>query len=166
MKKLIVTLCALLAVLTLAACSAAPQGGSDAPQAATLDIPATWENIKANVQLNEMMALEDAETLAAVYPLLDLEKVASYSINMAMINVKAEEVAIVEAKTAEDVESVKAALEGRLQDLLATWERYLPDQYEIVKQASVKTNGNYVYLVVSPNAEAVEKIITDGFAGK
>ncbi|MDD3242786.1 MAG: DUF4358 domain-containing protein [Eubacteriales bacterium] len=162
MKKVFFTLAAVMAVLMLAVgCSAPKAAGSSV----SLDIPATWDKIENGVELNMMQALDET-TLPAMYPELDLTKVAAYSVHMAMINIRAEEIAIVEAKSAQDVESVKKALEARLAALDQQWSQYLPDQYEFVKAASVKTNGNYVYLAVGENAEAIEKIITDSFTTK
>ena len=43
---------------------------------------------------------------------------------------------------------------------------YLPDQADMIKAASVKKDGNVLYLVISPDASGIEKIITDSLSGR
>ena len=38
---------------------------------------------------------------------------------------------------------------------------YLPEQFEIVDKSSVKSKGNYVYLVISGQADSILQIIED-----
>ena len=40
-------------------------------------------------------------------------------------------------------------------------ENYLPEQFEIVEKSSVQTKDNYVWIVISENADAITKIIED-----
>lgn len=77
------------------------------------------------------------------------------------INVSASEVAIIKVKEAGKVEDVKASVEKHVKDLETQWEHYLPDQLELVKNAKINTFGNYVVLIISPDAEQVENIIQE-----
>lgn len=77
------------------------------------------------------------------------------------INVSASEVAIIKVKEAGKVEDVKASVEKHVKDLETQWEHYLPEQLELVKNAKIDTFGNYVVLIISPDAEQVENIIQE-----
>ena len=59
-------------------------------------------------------------------------------------------------------ESIKAALQVLVDEKRGEMEDYLPDQFEIVDKSEVKTKGNYVYLVISEQADAITKIIENG----
>ncbi len=74
----------------------------------------------------------------------------------------AETVAIMKVKEEGDVESIKAALQVLVDEKRGEMEDYLPDQFEIVDKSEVKTKGNYVYLVISEQADAITKIIENG----
>ena len=51
------------------------------------------------------------------------------------------------------MDSVKASLEARQDALDQQWSQYLPEQYELVKNYQLVTNGNYVLFVVSEYAD-------------
>ena len=72
-----------------------------------------------------------------------------------MINVKANEIIVVKVKNEADIGLAKSALEERKNQVYKTWEQYLPDQFEMVKQGVIKTNGKYAALIISPEASNV-----------
>ena len=43
---------------------------------------------------------------------------------------------------------------------------YLPDQADTIKAASIKKQGNTLYLVISPDAKGIEDIIQKGLSGQ
>ena len=78
-----------------------------------------------------------------------------------MFNVNADEIIILKAKNDKDAELLKASLQKELDAQIQTWEQYLPDQYEKVKNNVLKTKGNYVLYVTYGNVDAVEKIFDE-----
>ncbi len=72
-----------------------------------------------------------------------------------MMNVKANEIMLLKVKDIGDIESATKLLEERKNQVYKTWENYLPDQFEMVKQAKIKTNGKYAVLIISPNSDKV-----------
>ena len=55
------------------------------------------------------------------------------------------------------MEEAETALQAHLDNLVKTFETYLPDAYELAKKGRVVQRGDYVMLVVSPdNDKAVE----------
>ena len=67
--------------------------------------------------------------------------------------------AILKVKEEGDVEAMCKALQVVVDEKRSEMENYLPDQFEIVDKSSVKSKGNYVYLVISGQADAILQII-------
>lgn len=49
------------------------------------------------------------------------------------------------------MEIVEEALKAHLDNLIKTFETYLPEAYEMAKQGQIVHRGDYVMLVVSPD---------------
>lgn len=92
---------------------------------------------------------------------LDKELLAEGSMYMPMFNTNADEIIILKAKDDKGADTLKASLQKELDAQIQTWERYLPDQYEKVKNNVLKTKGNYVLYVTYGNVGAVEKIFDE-----
>lgn len=73
----------------------------------------------------------------------------------AMMNVNADEIFVLEANSAEEVEALKEGLERELAAQTQTWEQYLPDQYEKVKNNVIETNGNFLLYVTFSNPDKI-----------
>ena len=80
-----------------------------------------------------------------------------------MMNVKSDEIILLEAKDEAQVETLKQGLEEELQAQINTWQRYLPDQYEKVKNNVITTNGRYLLYVTYDNPDVIVKIFNDQF---
>lgn len=72
-----------------------------------------------------------------------------------MINVKANEIIVIKVKNEGDIATAKSVLEARKQQVYKTWEQYLPDQFEMVKQGVIKASGKYAALIISPEVSRV-----------
>jgi hypothetical protein len=78
------------------------------------------------------------------------------------MNVSAEEFFMAEVKE-DKMKDVEAGIAKRIESLKQTWEQYLPDQYELVKNAKTVKVGNYILFVVSENADKAEELFTQAF---
>ena len=78
-------------------------------------------------------------------------------------HVGCDEVVLVEAKDADAASRVKEALDKRYQAKLNETENYLPDEYAVIKTCSVVMDGNYVAMIVAPNAADLVKIYNESF---
>lgn len=76
---------------------------------------------------------------------------------MPLMNVQSSMYVVVKA-TDGNVNNVKAKIEEYGNKYSEQWERYLPDQYEYVKNRKIGTVGNYVYMIIGENSEEVEKL--------
>ena len=71
----------------------------------------------------------------------------------------ADSVVILKAKNPAQAAILSAALETVRGQKAAEMKNYIPAQYEIVNSSSVKVHGEYVYLVISEQAGAIEDAI-------
>lgn len=95
------------------------------------------------------------DVVGTLYSGIDLSKIQSYSVKGSMMNVKCNEIAVFQVKDSADLGMVQSALQQRASDVAKTFETYLQDQYEIAKNAVVKTKGNYVCLIIDENADSM-----------
>ncbi|MHC0037957.1 DUF4358 domain-containing protein [Pseudoneobacillus sp. C159] len=75
-----------------------------------------------------------------------------------MMNVKSDEIILLKAKDEANVKSLKEALERERENQIKTWEIYLPEQFEKVKNNVIKTNGKYLLYVTSDHPEKIEEV--------
>ncbi len=115
-----------------------------------------YEEIAASVELQSPMVVPEA--FAANYG-IDFSTIDDYIFVMSEMSTSVETVAVFKSENAAARESVSAALQTFADGKRAEMENYLPEQFDIVDRSSVKTSGDYVYLVISENAEAIEEII-------
>lgn len=110
--------------------------------------------------------LGEDEQSAAIYVekmQLNKEELASGRIVTAMMNVNADEIIVLEAKDEASVESLKESLEKEKEAQNSTWEKYLPDQHEKVKNNVITTNGNYLLYVTYKDPETIVDIFDSYF---
>lgn len=122
---------------------------SEAPAPERSKVQQVWDEI-AKQDLSNLTDL-DADTLSALYGISasDLEE---YICKMPLMNVKATEFFIAKVKDGK-MDAVQAGAQKRQADLDAQWSTYLPDQYELVQDYRLVTNGNYLLFVVSEYAD-------------
>ena len=58
---------------------------------------------------------------------------------------------------------IKDILDARYEAKLNETENYLPDEYAIIKECSVTMDGNYVAMIVAPNAADLVDIYNASF---
>ncbi len=115
----------------------------------------------------KLMSYFEVDLMAAENPERDvyLEKLgikeeqlkAGYVI-AAMMSVNSDEIILLEAKDETEVASLKTALEKELAAQTQTWEQYLPDQFEKVKNNIIKTNGNFLIYITYDYPEKIAEI--------
>lgn len=115
-----------------------------------------YEEIAASVELQSPMIVPEA--FVANYG-VDFSAIDDYVFAMSELSTSVETIAIFKSEDAASRENITASLEMFADGKRAEMENYLPEQFDIVDRSSVKTSGDYVYLVISENAEAIEEII-------
>jgi len=105
-----------------------------------------------------MTKLEDALFLEVMYGISEAD-VKQFAMYINETGIIADEIIIIEAV---DDEASK-----RVCDLITNWyiskgaqmKDYLPEEYKKIEKSSVKSSGNYVYMVIADNNSEIEKII-------
>ena len=72
-----------------------------------------------------------------------------------------DELLIVKAKAASDLDGAKDAAESRIQSQLKTYEGYGPEQVAMLKNAIVIVRGNYLFCCVADAPERYKEVFTD-----
>lgn len=156
---------ALSAVLLLAALSAC--GGKDLPaNDVKVDLAAFAQNVTENYELGgflERLDTEDpdmgefmAQMLDSYYPGLtglDLEQMEVY---MSMISFSSGELALVQAKSADDAAAVKDIFQARIDAKSTEGAGNYPEEVELWQRHSqTAVNGSYVMLVCANDCDAI-----------
>lgn len=125
--------------------------------AKTLDLAKISTEI-TNAGFSEMASMEvDTEILSSYFQVDGSNVVAVYG-KIPMMNVHASLYVLVEAAEGQ-AEVVKQQLETFGTSYEQQWARYLPEQYELVQNRKIGTIGNYVYMVISENADKLLDLI-------
>ncbi len=82
---------------------------------------------------------------------------------MALGSVSVERAALFECEDKASADALKTKLESHVTDIKNREENYIIDNYEMASNAIVETEGKYVYLVMSPEKDDLNTIITAAF---
>lgn len=115
---------------------------------------------KFGQDMPSLMELDD-ETLLNLYG-ISSELLDNYVAKVPLMNVHATEIFIAKVKD-NKIDEVREGISKHKADLEDTWSRYLPAQYELVKNSKIVENGNYILFVVSEKADDIVKIFEDSF---
>lgn len=127
--------------------------------AAPLSLSDIYSQIEQQVSLNSPMTVP--EEFIANYFGIDVSTAEDYLFVMSEMATSAETIVILKPAAA-DKQAAIDSLQMVIDQKAAEMENYLPDQYDIVSRSSVQQTGDYVWLVISENAEAIQSIIEAG----
>ena len=123
-----------------------------------LDLNSISTSITSNGGFNDMATMDITKDVAvSVFniPESDIEEVYG---KMPMMNVQASLFAVIKAADGK-ADEVKQKLEEYGNSYQAQWEKYLPEQLELVKNRIIATTGDYVYIIIAENATELEILI-------
>jgi hypothetical protein len=129
----------------------------------TIDTVDIMNNISTSLgsDIPPMMQL-DVQQVTDEYN-IDILKLESYTIKIPMMNIRADEIAIIKVKNIDDIEYIKGKLKGRLTKIENTFEKYLPDQYELAKSPLIVSKGKYILMSISEKNDEIENIFKSYF---
>lgn len=130
---------------------------ADSAQGAGKSISDIYGEISQTVSLNSPMLVPDDFIMN--YYGIDVSTLDEYVFSMSEAAISAETVVILKAKDAGSTGTLKDSLQMVIDQKRSEMENYLPDQFQIVDKSSVQVKGNYVYLVISEQADAINRII-------
>lgn len=152
MKKMMALLLAVM-LLGMTAC-----GGGDTNQAqdvAAVDLGALYESM--DTMLPEMLLMDENSMMN--YYGVDASMCKQVVLAICSDGLRADEVWLAEATDEECLKELKAMAESRLAAKEEETINYTPDQYEIVKQAELYTEGMYLVFLVSPEVDALKSAV-------
>ncbi len=138
---------------------AATVAGTETTAAGAASLSDIYSQIEQQVSLNSPMTVP--EDFIANYFGIDVSAAEDYLFVMSEMATSAETIVIVKAGGA-DKQALADSLQMVINQKAAEMENYLPDQYDIVSRSTVHQTGDYVWMVISENAGAIESIIEAG----
>ena len=86
-----------------------------------------------------------------------MDAVEDYAGKITFVNVSSDNVIAVKAKEGQ-IDTVKAGLTKRLEDVQESFEQYLPEQYEKAKKGQILIKGNYAFfLIIGESSETMDQ---------
>ncbi len=125
--------------------------------AANVSVQSVYEAVGAAVELPSMLEGDDA--FISNYYGIDPADLEEYVFAEAEDATLATAVIIMKVKSEDAVERIVSSLNTVINQKAAEMQDYIPEQYTIVADSSVKTAGLYVYLVIAENAGDIEAVI-------
>ncbi|MBQ7653738.1 MAG: DUF4358 domain-containing protein [Clostridia bacterium] len=166
MKKMIAVLAALTMLLSVSACGkgSSDPGSTDLATVTGDDVVSVscegiYSDISAVVNFPEMVSVQP-KSLSNRYG-IEQNMYNDYVFMTAQEATLCDTVIIVNTNSRESKDAVIEKLELFIKQSRETNVDYNPDQYEIIKDASVKTSGDYVYLVFSSDSTLIEEMIKE-----
>ena len=155
-KKVIITIIAILAVIIIGIVGYLMLKPEPVK---TLNIEQASNTLANSTPFSEMATMDiTSDLLEGVYG-MNPQNVANVVGKAPMMNVHASMYILIQAVDGK-VDTVKAELEQYATNYEQQWERYLPAQYELVRNRKVGVVGNTIYMIVAENAETLEQEIT------
>ena len=153
MKKRLTALMLALCMVLLCACGAKTAKSSD--------LAALKADILAHMDPDDVMEL-NADDILEMYGIQAADVKQSVAL-IAKESLNSDEVLLFEAVDDDAAQRVLEKLNNRYQAKLNETENYLPDEYAVIKTCSVVMDGNYVAMIVAPNAADLVKIYNESF---
>ena len=119
-----------------------------------------YELIEKNIGLPEMVPGDDDYIFN--YYGIDTKELDSYVFATADSAVSADAVIILKAKDASSAGAFAEKLKSVKEWKEAEMENYAPEAYKVAKASEVRTEGQYVWLIMSEKASEMEEIVRNG----
>ena len=113
---------------------------------------------KLTSYLPSMVSFDDS--YISNYYGIDASQLDGYVFAAAEDVTQADTVVILKAKDASSVSTLSSQLATVKQQKEAELQDYNPTEYQVAAAGFVKTSGNYVYLIMSNNASAIDQVIS------
>ena len=117
--------------------------------------------VKGATDISQMPEI-DGEKLKMLYD-IDAADLEGFKVYIAPSNIKADELAIIKVKDEKKVTEIKDKVAKRVENQSASFKDYLPEEYSLIQNHVLKTQGNYVFLTISKDAEKMEAAFDEAF---
>ena len=152
MKRFLSFALAFVMALGLTACS----GGAQTKASADFSVRSVLDEMLTQVSIDDPLTLTEVDMLDFFG--IKGEQMAEFAAVTCSNGISAQEIVLVKAADKDAAAAVAEKLTNRLNARAAEAENYLPDQYAIISECSVLTDGVYVALIIHPEHEVLEKL--------
>lgn len=153
----------LLGILLVCTMITAMFTGCNGSADVTIDTGKLADDIYAGVTWQDQIGEVDLSKALSLYG-ISSDAVASGKVYIST-NATAEEIAVLEAASSDNVAELKSGLESRVEAQKTSFESYNAAEVPKLEAALITANGNYVILVVCDDVSEAEAIVDDAFAG-
>ena len=165
MKKAIAILMAVSLLLAAASCVKSEEKTTSSPDVSVSDTvnakscEEIFNTVKGVINFPSMVSVKE-KSLSNRYG-IESNMYKDYIFMTAEEATLADTFILILANDSESKDTIIEKLNNFITQSQETNVNYNPDQYEIIKNASVKTEGNYVYLVFSSDMDTIEEMIRE-----
>lgn len=131
--------------------------GCSSENTAKYDIQKAGDEITAQIESASQMTKVNDDILTQFYG-ISTEDVNDYYALISTDSTKQDEVIMVEAKDSEALQRVTEKIRARYDSKYAQTKDYLPEQAKLIEECSVESEGSYVWMFVSEDAEQMDEI--------
>lgn len=157
MSKKVIYVVIAIVVVAIIAVRAFLLGGNN--KEVVLDLQQLNTALSEKAPFNEMATMDITSEELSMLMEVNAEDVEAVIGKIPMMNVHASMYLVIEAKEG-SVETVKEKVDAYALAQEEQWQRYLPEQYELVQQRKSGVVGNYVYLIIAETSAELEELIT------
>lgn len=149
---------ALALITAVSVCSCSDSGSTAQPE-----VESIVNAIVAEYPLSDAMSkVEGEDRIMNVYG-LSAEDYSEFSAYVNNSGTDQDEIVIVKASSSDKVAGIEEKLNNKMTAKLNSTKNYLPEQYAMIEKCEVKSNGNYVRMIISPDAEGMVEIYNAQF---
>lgn len=123
-------------------------------------IEEVYQEIEQSVTLQSPQCMDD--DFISNYYGIDAAMLEEYIFSMSEDAAQAETIIIMKVKNTNDLTGLADSLQTVVDEKKNEMENYIPEQFAIVEKSKVQTKDNYIWLVISDNADAITDIIESG----
>lgn len=161
MTKRLLSLLLTLCLCLCAGCSQQPEttapSAQSQPQQQSLDLQALY--LQMSAKLPDMLTV-DGTMMLDLYGIRESDCLQAV-VAVCSTNLQTDEVWLLEARDPEALARLQTLARARLDVKESETENYLPDQYVIVKDARLIAHDNYLVMLVSAQADALESLFRE-----
>ncbi len=154
-----IQICLLLAVcaLILCACSGS-QSETEPPETEAVHADLAQLYSQMSEKLPQMIEMD--QDMMLDYCGIDAQKCAQTVVAMNYNGLETDEIWLLEAVDSAAADTLEEMAQLRLKMKAEETETYAPDQYAVVQKAQLLRKGNYVALIVTPEAAALSEMFS------
>lgn len=108
--------------------------------------------------------LNDFEKQTIEYFGINLDDIEEGIMKTPMINLSVDSVILLKAKDSSKLPELKTVFENYIEAQKTAFENYVPANLEIIEKHIIKEKGNYIILIISHDAEKIEKAFDNSFS--